>query len=273
MKATSSLRLLIAILLIACTTASRTAEPSFRVIVFNIHAGRDASGNDNLERVAALIASTNADLALLQEVDRNTTRSGNVDQVAVLARLTRFHAVFGKSLDYQGGEYGIATLSRWPVIRQMIVPLPVQPPQARAGGAIEPRVALVVDVRTPAGVLRVLNTHLDPSREEGYRLQEIDQVIGAIEQTHGVALVAGGDFNAVPDSGVHERLLRSGLRDAFVDCGGGDRGLTYPAAAPVKRIDYLFLTAHTRCTSAEVLESTASDHRPVLVNGSFSPRD
>lgn len=250
------LRLWLVVLLAGC--ASGDVRRPLRVMVFNIHAGRDASGVDNLERVAALAQSTEADLVLLQEVDRNTTRSGGVDQLAVLMRLTGLHGAFGKSLDYQGGEYGIAILSRWPITAQQTVPLHVDPPQTRAGGSIEPRVALVVDT----GTLRVVNTHLDASREEGFRLQEVGQLLPQIEMR--APLLAGGDFNAEPTSAVHKRIVDSGLRDAWLECGEG-ASLTYPAGTPVKRIDYLFLLGNARCTSAKVLDTTASDHRPVLV--------
>jgi endonuclease/exonuclease/phosphatase (EEP) superfamily protein YafD len=121
-------------------------------------------------------------------------------------------------------------------------------------------VALVVDTMTPAGALRVVNTHLDASREERYRLQEVAHLSRALKG----ALLAGGDFNDVPESTVHERLQRAGLRDAWLECGKGG-SLTYPAGEPAKRIDYLFLISKVGCTSAAVLESTASDHRPLLV--------
>jgi endonuclease/exonuclease/phosphatase family metal-dependent hydrolase len=254
-------RLFLILLLAGCASGTRTADRTLRVMVFNVHAGRDASANGNLERVAALINSNAADLVLLQEVDRRTSRSGGVDQLEVLMRLTHRYGVFGKSLHYQGGEYGIATLSRWPIVAHEIVPLLVDPPQVRAGGAIEPRVALIVDT----GALRVVNTHLDASREETVRLQEIDHLLGA---TKGASLV-GGDFNSVPESAVQERVRRSGLRDGWLECGDGI-GPTYPADAPIKRIDYLFFMAGFRCTSASVLESTASDHRPLLVTVKMS---
>lgn len=247
------MRFVLIILLTGCVSS---AERPLRVMVFNIHAGKDAAGVDNLERVAALIRSTNADLVLLQEVDRGTTRSGGVDQLAVLMRLTNLHGVFGKSLDYQGGEYGIATLSRWPITAHDIIPLRVDPPQTRAGGSLEPRIALVVETRG----LRLLNTHLDASREDTYRLQEIDRLLGTKNDLH----LAGGDFNSVPESTVQERVRASGLRDAWLECGGTD-GLTYPADTPVKRIDYLFLSRGYGCGSATVLESTASDHRPLFI--------
>ncbi|HVS31143.1 MAG TPA: endonuclease/exonuclease/phosphatase family protein, partial [Thermoanaerobaculia bacterium] len=230
-------RVLLVILLLGCSSAS-TPPGEIRVLVYNIHAGRDAAGVDNLVRVTDLIRSTGADLVLLQEVDRGTTRSGNVDQLARLEELTGLRGVFGKSLDYQGGQYGIAVLSRWPIRAHRIVPLPNEPPQPRAGGAIEPRIALEIETNG----MKVVNTHLDASREETYRLQEVDHLLPAIVS----ADLIGGDFNAEPQSTVLERVLASGLRDAWALCGSGPE-LTYPDGVPVKRIDYLFLSPRFTC--------------------------
>jgi endonuclease/exonuclease/phosphatase family metal-dependent hydrolase len=235
-------------------------------MVFNIHAGKDAAGSDNLDAVAALARDVNADVVLLQEVDRLTKRSGMVDQVQVLADRSGFTPAFGRSLDYDGGQYGIATLSRAGVEAHFTRELPVRPTQARAGGSREPRVALSVVARTPRGRLVLLNTHLDASREETYRLQEVTSVLETARRNaeSGVPVAVGGDFNAEPGSEVHKRILAAGLRDSWLECGTGD-GFTYPADAPVKRIDYLFLTGSLRCTSARVIDTRISDHRPLLV--------
>lgn len=234
------------------------------VLVLNMHAGQDAARADNLGRVAALIRDTRADVVLLQEVDRNTRRSQQVDQPAVLQRLTGLRALFGRTLDYDGGAYGIASLAAGP-IDGAVTPLPVDPPQARAGGSTEPRGVLIARVRLAGLPLTVANTHLDASRDDRYRLQEIDRLIAALarERSNG-SLLVGGDFNSTPDSETHARMRRAGYVDAWTSCGAGPE-LTYPADAPVKRIDYLFLGPGVRCTSAQVLPFQGSDHRPVLV--------
>src|SRR5688500_18311962 len=96
---------------IACASLRSGGDMrEIRVLVYNIHAGKDAGGVDNLARVAEIVRSTRADIALLQEVDRGTTRSGRVDQPRVLASLTGLNVAFGKTLEYQGGDYGIAVL-------------------------------------------------------------------------------------------------------------------------------------------------------------------
>ncbi len=217
----------------------------------------------NLERVADLVAASRADVVLLQEIDRGTRRSEGVDHLARLRELTGFNAAFGKSLDYQGGDYGIAILSRWPILAHETVPLRTDPPQPRAGGELEPRVALLATIRAPGGPLTVVNTHFDASRVETWRLQEAEGLLERLAAVDG-PLLAGGDFNAEPDSAVWERLRDGGLRDAWLLCGEGE-GLTFPAKGPVKRIDYLFLRGSDGCDDATVLESGASDHRPLFV--------
>jgi endonuclease/exonuclease/phosphatase (EEP) superfamily protein YafD len=77
-------------------------------------------------------------------------------------------------------------------------------------------------------------------------------------------MLAGGDFNAEPDSAVIRTVREAGLRDAWIECGHGD-GLTYPADQPRKRIDYLFVAGTIRCSAAEVIDTKISDHRPLLV--------
>jgi endonuclease/exonuclease/phosphatase family metal-dependent hydrolase len=254
----------LATFLASCVARVPSTLPSeVRVLVYNVHAGKDAAGGDNLERVAALVAATRADIALLQEVDRGTRRSGQVDQPAALAASTGFAVAFGKTLDYDGGEYGIAVLSRWPIVDDTLIRLPVQPPQQRSGGSYEPRGAQRVVVRAPGGDVTVVNTHIDPSREDHYRRQEIRTVLAVARAANPIVLV-GGDFNSTPESEVQADARQGGIRDAWLICGRGD-GFTYPANAPVKRIDYLYLTGSATCSRAEVLESMASDHRPLLV--------
>src|SRR5438445_7525144 len=80
----------------ACATLRGTGQP-IQILVLNMHAGKDAAGKDNLAGVAALVRTTGADLVLLQEVDRGTRRSGGIDQVATLQKLTGYAGAFAAS--------------------------------------------------------------------------------------------------------------------------------------------------------------------------------
>jgi endonuclease/exonuclease/phosphatase family metal-dependent hydrolase len=256
---------LIVLSLSACSRLHAPAPP-VRVLVFNIHAGKDASEKPSLDGVAALINSTRPDIVLLQEVDRGTARSGHVDQVKTLGDATHYSTAFGPSLlRYDGGEYGIATLSSGGIGFQLTVPLPVYPVQTRAGGSHEPRVALLALAMVRGQSWRAIDTHLDPA-EGTARAQEVAQVADLARQqlAAGTSLVVGGDFNSTPDNAVLRPMADAGLRDAWKECGKGD-GYTYPAATPSKRIDYLFLTGNVHCSAAEVIDTQVSDHRPLLV--------
>jgi len=249
----------------ALATSSGAPQP-LRVLVFNIHAGKDAAGSSNLDRVAGVIKSTRADLVLLQEVDRFTARSGQVDQVAVLQKATAYDAAFGPSLlHYDGGEYGIAVLTRSNIAFQSTTPLTVTPPQTRAGGSQEPRIALLVFTPLADATWHAVNTHLDPA-EGTARQQEVDHLVDLLKNqlAAGEPLVAGGDFNSTPDNPVLKPIAAAGFRDAWSECGSGD-GFTYPSDKPAKRIDYLFLSGNVHCSAAQVIDSTVSDHRPLLV--------
>ena len=238
-----------------------------RVLVYNIHAGKDAKGVDNLQGVITLIRETAADLVLLQEVDQGTRRSGNVDQPAVLSVGSGLHVAFGSALDYDGGKYGVATLSRWPIASDTLYRLPVDPPQTRAGGSREPRGLLRADVMSPYGAIAVFNTHIDASREDTWRQQEARVIVSTITSTWRARplVLLGGDMNSTPESAVQQIVREPGLRDAFAECGQGD-GLTYPADSAVKRIDYLYLSGTMRCTRANVPATLVSDHRPLVVD-------
>lgn len=256
---------LVGALLAGCARTISSASPQeVRVLVYNIHAGKDAAGIDNLQRVADLVRATRADLALLQEVDRGTRRSGKVDQPQVLARRTGFDVAFGKTLDYDGGEYGIAILSRWQISDGALIRLPVEPPQQRSGGSYEPRGAQRIRLGADGGQLTLVNTHLDASRDDHYRRQEVRTVLTIARDAGTASVLIGGDFNSTPESEVQMDVRRAGPRDAWLVCGQGD-GFTYPASVPTKRIDYLYLTGEATCSRAEVLDSQASDHRPLLV--------
>jgi endonuclease/exonuclease/phosphatase family metal-dependent hydrolase len=256
-------------LLASCAGAGRGGGGGreVTVLVYNIHAGKDAGGRDNLARVAEVVRGSGADLVLLQEVDRNTQRSGPTDQPATLARLTGYSVAFGRTIGFQGGDYGIALLSRWPIVQDTLIPLAVTAPPGQTVANREQRGVLVAEVAAPGGALTVLNTHLDASGNDVWRMQEIEGVLRVANTIRGsgMPLLLGGDFNSRPESPIHGSLRTAGFRDAWPECGTGD-AMTFPAASPNRRIDYLYLTGATRCLDARVLPGEASDHRALLIH-------
>jgi len=248
----------------ACIPAASGHRNAVRVLVYNIHAGKDAARIDNLDRVAEIIRRSRADIVLLQEVDNRTRRSRGVNQLERLRVLLGFKAVFGKAIDYDGGEYGIGILSRWNIASSRFAILPVDPTDSADRRNYEERGALVARIEAPWGMIRVIDTHLDAGRGDSMRVRQARTLvtIANAERDSGFAIV-GGDLNSEPAGPVVHMLESAGWIDLFSRCGSGER-FTFPAAKPVKRIDFLFGGKDSRCATAAVLNTQASDHRPVL---------
>jgi endonuclease/exonuclease/phosphatase family metal-dependent hydrolase len=234
------------VLLFVMAWAATAAE--VRVLSYNIHHGEGMDGRIDLARIAAVIQSVKPDLVAVQEVDRTTKRSGGVDQAAELARLTGLHMVFGRTIDYDGGLYGNAVLSRAPVERWENHPLP----------GVEPRGLIEVD----AGRFTFFATHLDATRDDAKRLEAAAGINRIVAAGARPALLAG-DLNAVPGSAPLKALA------AAWSIAGNDHDLpTIPAGRPVRQLDYVLYRPADGWAVIEVrvLDAPlASDHRPIFV--------
>lgn len=240
--------------LIACTscTATPTEPMELRVLSYNIKRGLGNDGKTDIGRAAALIRRVEADLVVLQEIDKGVRRSGRVDQMRALAELTGLHAEFGPFMPYQGGEYGIGLMSRYPILKAANRALP--------RGA-EPRTALEARVQLPGGdELLLCSVHL--YRTEKERLAQAKTLVDLYRDTR-IPMIVGGDFNSRPGSSVME-LVES----HWVNTDKGEDRLTMSATNPRSEIDYILYRPAKRfeVVSIDVLhEPVVSDHRPVLM--------
>jgi endonuclease/exonuclease/phosphatase family metal-dependent hydrolase len=214
-------------------------------------------GRVDLERIAALIQNEQVDIVALQEVDKGVERTARRDLGAELARLTGMQCVFSNNYHFQGGEYGNAVLTRFPV-KQATNHL------FKMLAAREPRglLQLVLDVHGQE--LNVWNTHLDAGRTDVERwssLAEISSLALACDQS---PFLMCGDFNDTPASRAYHKLSGQ-FDDVWVRVGQGD-GCTVPVAQPNRRIDYFWIGKNQLLTSksAWVVDSAASDHLPVV---------
>ena len=267
---------LFAFVLLALLQACRApgGEPhELRVASYNIKHGEGLDGRVDLERTARVLARLDADLIALQEVDVGVRRSGGVDQPQALAQrleqLTsqRYHASFGEFMPHDGGEYGLAILSRLPVQRARSVRLP---------DGNEPRIALAVEVKLDDGTLvTAICLHFDWVEDDGFRFAQAQALAEFVRELRTPWMLVG-DFNDGPQSrtlaflrGLGAELEKRGMDGE--PATGRDR-LTFSADTPRKEIDYVLAgsppaSANFWDLSAglHVLdEPLASDHRPLL---------
>lgn len=238
--------------------AAHSGPPAtvIRVLSYNLHHGEGVDGKVDLKRIARIITDAHADIVALQEVDQKTQRTGGVDQAAELARLTGLHFAYGKAMAYQGGAYGQALLSRWPLTEFVVHPLP-NPTQ------VEPRIAISAQVRPPGQLgFRFVGTHLDANRDDTARWQQTARLI-ELFGTDKTPTILVGDFNARPETRILQTLLQP-----FTDASARQPAPTSPAENPKARIDFVLLRPATTwrvLSSTVILEAVASDHRPLLV--------
>jgi len=251
---------MLAILQPGCSTSSspHTKSPvKFRVMTYNIHHGEGLDGKVDLERIARLIQREGADIVALQEVDKGVARTARRDLPGELARLTGFTAVFSNNVHFQGGEYGNAILSRFPVKRwhnlhyQML-------------RTNEQRGLLQAELDVHGHPLVFMTTHIDYRADDSERWLNVDEIKSAASAQAPNPVIVCGDFNDTPDSRVARKLAQT-FDDSWALAGQGN-GYSYPVETPHKRIDYLWVSKSTQLMvrKAWVPSSRASDHLPVV---------
>ncbi|MFC5409824.1 endonuclease/exonuclease/phosphatase family protein [Larkinella bovis] len=228
------------------------------VMTYNIHHCNPPSAGTKIDvdAIARVITKEKPDFVALQEVDVNTERSGKGrHQAQELARLTGMHFFFSKAIDHQGGDYGVAVLSRFPILDSIRFALPVDPV---LGG--EPRTFAGVTAEIGRGKKVIFgSTHLD--LKEPNRLTQSELIVKHFE-TSNLPLILGGDFNALPDSRVMQYLDQHFVRSCQT-CAP-----TIPVNKPNRTIDFiLYKPGDTiKTLSTKVIdEQYASDHLPVVV--------
>lgn len=249
-----------------------------RIATFNILHGRSPDdGRVDVARLASAVASLDADVLGLQEVDRDQPRSLGADLTAVAAEAmgavdSQFVAALSGTPgstwmaatgDEQPGSasYGIALLSRLPVVSWRVVRLPAMPGRVPVWfrgarrpfvASDEPRVAVAAVLEDPHGQFTVANTHL--SFIPGWNTLQLRRLVRALAGTRE-PLVVLGDLNMAP--GAAARI--SGLSPLA-------RALTFPAPQPTRQLDHVLARGPLRATApATAVHLPLSDHRALVV--------
>ncbi len=247
-----------------------------RIATFNILNGRAPSESSVDEaRFGRAVAALDADVLGLQEVDLAQPRSGHADLTALAAEAMgavehRFVAALAGTPDSwaaaTGDEpagtpsYGIALLSRYPVTGWHVVRLPPAPVRLpyRFEGRVrpvwvrdEPRVAVLADLETPRGAMRVTVTHLSfLPLWNGRQLRLLTRSLG---RASGPTVLMG-DLNMAP-----RRARR------ITGLGSLAHGATFPASAPAVQLDHILCDRSVIARTGGPVALDVSDHRALVV--------
>ncbi|MFB5945764.1 endonuclease/exonuclease/phosphatase family protein [Albibacterium profundi] len=229
-----------------------------KVLTYNVHHANPPSkeGFIDLPAIAKVIKQSGADLVALQEIDVDTERSGKgINQAAELGRMTGMNHFFVKGINYEGGEYGIAILSRFKILEKDSLRLPM-----KDGVRGEPRVLALTTISPTKGKKIVFaSTHLDLNPET--RILQAEAITNYLKQLKYPAIL-GGDFNAIPGTAEID------IFDQYLTRSSVPNGFTIPVTNPQREIDFIMFKPKSRFKVHKHLiidEQYASDHLPVYV--------
>lgn len=249
---------------------------SLRVVDWNIARGQQLQG------ITDFLASVNADILILQEVDVNARRTHRLNIAEEIARKLRMNYVFGREFEelVQGSKnspayHGQATLSKWPILKPRLIRfskqshfwrphwfLPkLEPFQERLGG----RIALVAEINVAGRKLVTYNLHLESRETDALRISQLGEVLSdAISYDAECPLIVAGDLNLdASREAVAFAVAKAGFQDAVT----APHTPTTPARGLFeggRQIDWAFVRGSLQASSGHVHGGVnASDHYPI----------
>lgn len=251
--------------LFACTLLNAQTDASkqkntaiIKVMTYNIHHANPPSRDSliDMDAIVRVIQAQDPDLLLLQEVDQGTQRSGGIDQAAVIAKRLSMHYFFAKAIDYDGGAYGQAVLSKFPIDSARVAQLPAVPDFTG-----EQRIMAVATIAlNDDQQVLLVSTHLDAQKVEENRVLQA-HALKSFAMEAKLPILLAGDFNAVETSAPLQ-ILQEVFHKTCTGCA-----FTIPVINPKKAIDFILFDKKSNWTllSHQVVNETyASDHLPVV---------
>jgi endonuclease/exonuclease/phosphatase family metal-dependent hydrolase len=222
-----------------------------KVASYNMRKGIGTDRRRNPDRILEVLREIDADVVALQEADRRFGERASVLTPHLLDEHSDWQAVAVGLRAASMGWHGNALLVRKSaqIVDCEAIHLP----------ALEPRGAVMADIRTAHGVIRVVGMHLDLSGL--WRRRQAAAILAHVEScTHRYPTVLMGDLN--------EWTRGSGcLRDFARDYAFAATGPSFHARRPVGRLDRIMVSRDWRVEECGVHASAtarkASDHLPI----------
>ena len=254
------------------------AGSPIQVVDWNIDRGLQLAG------VIDFLASTKADLIVLQEVDLNARRTHQVNVGREIAQKLQMNYVFGREFQEltQGSQtspayHGQATLSPWPLSNPRIIRfrkqsnfwrprwfLPdIEPFQERIGG----RMALVSEVSIAGRTVVNFNLHLESRGDDALRCSQLDECLDDARRYKSTTpIILAGDFNLDVSRSVAANAIRQAQ---FLSTASKEPARTTPTHSLFDRgrpIDWIFTRGSVRPAGLRIHNSvSASDHYPLSI--------
>ena len=225
------------------------APAQLKIVSWNLHYGvtPGLTGGPavDLAATADYIRAQDADVVLVQEVERGWILAGGTDTLQYLADSLHMQWVYSPAHDRQ---FGNAILSRYPITDSEMIRLPY-------GAGPQGRSAIVGTVTTSKGPIQFVSVHLQHKDDDATRVSEVEALLAALKPVP--SRVVAGDFNDTPDSRAVALMLAAGYTSAQDSLFHEQN--TYVGSDFNARIDYQFLEG-VKGTGFAIGDSGRSDH-------------
>jgi endonuclease/exonuclease/phosphatase family metal-dependent hydrolase len=227
------------------------APAQLKIVSWNLHYGvtPGLTGGPavDLDATVDYLRAQDADILLLQEVERGWVLAGGTDLLEYLANSLHMYYVYAGAHDRQ---FGNAILSRYPITDPSMIRLPY-------GAGPQGRSAIIGTVATSKGPIQLVSVHLQHKDDDATRVAEVEALLAALGPVP--SRVVAGDFNDTPDSRAVALMLEAGYTSAQ-DALWHEQD-TYVGSDFNARIDYQFLQG----VSASSFGIGGSDHLNLAV--------
>jgi len=269
------------------TKIPETSSPErmFKVISYNVR-GFDiykwTSDPQIKEEIIGFIKQQEPDFLCLQEYYTSTRPGQTHDVISKQFNSLPESAVYYATDQANRNGFGIATFSRYPIIKRSRIPF-----------NSTSNAAMYTDILFQSDTVRIFNIHLQSIRfrQEDYAFMDTVSLKYSNEQMRGIRnigsqlkkafslrseqaemisnyikdsphpVVVMGDFNDTPQSYAY-RKIKKGLHDAFKVSGRGF-GNTYAGELPSFRIDYIMFSNPLLSYQFKRIKTEYSDHFPI----------
>ena len=233
-------------------------EPVKEPITLNIGSYNIANGQNSkkIKKIGTDILEKELDIVGLQEVDQKVLRTGRMDSLKLLSESSglQYYAFF-KAIDLQGGEYGVAVLSKYPIVETYRTELYSADQEQRVLGHA------VIDVN--GTLINFFVTHLS---FESKALRDAQYATIAEKTAELDNFIITGDFNT---SNFDEYAP---IKNADMVNNASYSIKTFPNPEPTSSIDnIIFSKDNWTFEKPKVRANGNSDHCMLYAVGTFDP--
>ncbi|KLU03868.1 secreted protein [Rhodopirellula islandica] len=255
-----------------------------RIACYNIAHGRGQSKSNwtgeskamrqqRLDEIAKQIASVDADIVVLNEVDFDSSWSFSVNQAEYLAEQAGYpYRAEQRNLDFRvlfwKWRFGNAVLSRFPIRDSTVIDFPSYSRAETLLAGKKRGLECVVDIE--GTLIDVAGVHLS-HRNEGVRTKSVDLLMNVTKPK----LIAG-DFNSTPtgfprsttDASEGNAIDKVDENALFqrrpIDSPSGESEFTFHSSDPGSVIDWILASDDWQIIDYKAIPSLLSDHRMLV---------